>query len=292
MSLNLLSRFKGLLIYSATAGYFGYVVLGPLNWKLHRYMYTGKPFKSLQDAIDNLKKGQVATFGKKVYKEFFFPSFHRYRKIYEFHTLCAGCWLLTGVFNLRNQPQFVGRQSTAGWYHRRLSGYVYAATSFVTGITASLMSLKSDSLGIARYNMAGYGLWMAYTLVVAMKHILSGDIVLHKRWMIRNFSSGAGSIFVRLFAAVWAMFDLSFMSDVDTYRRMNNIVLVAGFTQGIVFGEYWLATSINKRRGWLSVQIGIVVATVMAAKNMYRELSKEKKMNKVKEKKGVVELKR
>ena len=264
------------VVWSAVLGYLGYVVLGPLDWRTHKWLYTGDPRASVWE---NLRRGQIATFGKEVYAQFFFPSFHRYRKLYESHTLCAGTWLVTGVFNLRNQP--LGRQQGASvrWLHTRLSGYVYALSSVVTGLTASVMSLKSHSLGVAKYPLAGYGMWMAWTLVVAMRCIWRGDITGHKVWMVRNFASGAGSIWVRFFAAFWAAADLSFMEDVDTYRRMNNIVLLAGFSQGIVFGEWWLARTARSRAAWVVAQVGIVVSMLCAAKRMYRELALERGVN-------------
>ena len=47
----------------------GYVVLGPLDWRTHKWLYTGDPHASVWD---NLRRGQIATFGK-VYT----PGFRR-----------------------------------------------------------------------------------------------------------------------------------------------------------------------------------------------------------------------
>jgi len=38
-------------------------------------VFTGKKDTSLWDVIARMKKGQFATFGKRVYSEFFFPAF-------------------------------------------------------------------------------------------------------------------------------------------------------------------------------------------------------------------------
>jgi hypothetical protein len=54
-------------------------------------------------------------------------------------------------------------------------------------------------------------------------------ISLSFRWMVRNFANGMGSIWVRVFAAVWAACDLSFMSDANRYRKMNDVVLLGKF---------------------------------------------------------------
>ena len=45
-----------------------------------------------------------------------------------------------------------------------------------------------------------------------------------------------GSIWVRVFGAIWAACDLSFMKSVQTFGMMNEIVLVGGFSFGILFG--------------------------------------------------------
>ncbi len=119
----------------------------------------------------------------------------------------------------------------------RLSGYAYVFSGFSKGLTASLMAIYSHSLARAvRLPMVMFGIWDCISLLVAFDRIAKGDVDAHRDWMIRNFSVGAGSVFVRGFAAVWSAFDLSFMEDPDLYRKMNNIVLLAGFSFGPLFG--------------------------------------------------------
>ena len=265
----------GPAVWAATWFYFAYVVLGPVSWRTHKHVYTGDPdgLKSLRGVLANLRRGQLATFGKEVYAKFFFPAFLRYHRIYRAHTLGAGAWLISGVYNLRNQPRFVNGRWTDRLMHQKISGYIYAVTSFVKGLTASALSLKSHSLGWAKWPMAVYGVWDAYSLCVAMYWIWKRDIAQHRRWMIRNFSVGAGSIFVRLFAAVWCLFDLSFMTDPETYGRMNNIVLVGGFTQGWVFGEWWIARTRRWRSIWFRAMLATMASTALAARQMYRTMA-------------------
>ena len=74
-------------------------------FQLHEHVFTGKKDTSIADVIERMKKGQFATFARQVYQEFFFPAFLRYHATYRSHVLCAGAWLLTGVYNLRNQPK-------------------------------------------------------------------------------------------------------------------------------------------------------------------------------------------
>ena len=149
---------NGFVVWLATIIYFVYVVLGGVSHKvgaepfskyaslrgfpvdltrsperqLHEHVFTGKKDTCLSDVVERMKKGQFATFGKRVYREFFFPAFlrpdsarptlsiqprarspshgprapgspaclswhGRYHDTYRSHVLCAGVWLLTGA---------------------------------------------------------------------------------------------------------------------------------------------------------------------------------------------------
>ena len=47
-----------------------------------------------------------------------------------------------------------------------------------------------------RYPMALCGLYDLVSLFYAVKFVLDGNILDHKKWMIRNYGVGAGSIWV------------------------------------------------------------------------------------------------
>jgi len=149
--------------------------------------------------------------------------------------LSAGAWLLTGVYNLRNPPQLIGKNPSApgllyqGWLHKRLSGYVYGVASFVKAVTACSLSIQSRSLGFAKYLMVAYGLYDVVSLLLAIKYIKEGNVAEHKKWMIRNFGVGFGSVWVRFIGAIWAACDLDFMKKPDMYRKMNDVVLMVSF---------------------------------------------------------------
>ena len=93
-----------------------------------------------------------------VYAKFYFPAYLRYFKTYSVHTLMAGIWLITGVYNLRRQPQISritnGEVEYVRSLHATLSGYLYVVSSFLKGATVPLMSLFSHSLGFARYPLS------------------------------------------------------------------------------------------------------------------------------------------
>lgn len=260
------------IVATLTAIYFGYVVLGGINHDLHHHIYTGDENESV---FQRLKKMKPVVFREEVYDEFF--SFKDYFTTYQIHVLTAGIWLVTGAYNLRYPPQFAlmegGKPVFDGWLHARLSGYAYAISSFLKGVTATVISLKSHSLGWARYPMAIYGVYDVISLFFAMDAIRKGRIQEHKEWMIRNFSVGAGSIWVRVFGAIWALFDLDFMKSNDMYRKMNNVILFTGFTQGILFGEFWLAKDDAGRKKYAIAQAVNAILTLVGAYNVYRELA-------------------
>ena len=115
------------------------------------------------------------------------------------------------------------------------------------------------------------------SLLLAVKYVLQGNVLEHKRWMIRNFGVGAGSIWVRVIGAIWAAFDLNFMKSNDMYRAMNNVVLTTGFAQGILFSEWWLAT--EQARGTWSALMGLNAALVLVgARDVYAQMREAKQV--------------
>ena len=70
---------------------------------------------------------------------------------------------------------------------------------------------------------------------------------------------------------------MSFMDKVDRYRKMNDVVLLCGFTMGGVFGEYYLAVS--KSAGgvasaavqrWRAAILLLLASTAYLAHRTYR----------------------
>ena len=262
------------VVLAGTAGYFGYVALGGVSARLHKHIYTGDANESV---LTRLKKGKPVIFSEETYEEFF--TFKEYRTTFVVHVLTAAAWLLTGVYNLRNQPEFAGIDKATktrmfdGWLHARLSGYIYVVSSFLKGVTAIQMSLNSHSLGSAKWLMSLYGVWDIISLAMAMYYIKKGDVASHKVWMIRNFGMGSGSIWCRVIGAAWGLFDLSFMGNPDLYREMNTVVLSCGFTQGWMFTEWWLADKgSSKRKSMEYLQLANVLMVGVGARQVYKNL--------------------
>merc|ERR1712023_460027 len=94
--------------------------------------------------------------------------------------------------------------------------------------------------------------------------------------MIRNFSVGAGSIWVRVFGAVWALFDLDFMKDPVMFGKMNGLVLTGGFYFGTLFGEWWVSPEGAKKKLLERLMFALCISIAVAGKRMYIIRNKEK----------------
>jgi hypothetical protein len=274
------SEYSSVWLVPATFFYFGYVTLGSISPSLHEHLFTGDIDKPV---IENLRNGQIVTIPKVTYKEFYFPAYLRYWNTYRVHTLGAGIWLLTSFYNLRNQPQLGKLANGKVGYPRstlhRASGYVYVVSGFLKAVTVPLMAYNSHSLANwIRVPLAAIGVWDVATLGVATYYIAAKrNIQLHRQWMIRNFSAGSGSLWVRVFGAVWAACDLSFMRTPEMFGQMNGYALLGGFYYGIFFGEWWLAKNNKQRRRNLEKIMALLCLWVaVMGKRMYRTRAAKK----------------
>lgn len=268
------SEKSSLWMVPMTAVYFVYVTLGAISPAAHEHVFTGdmdKPY------MENMKKGHYAIIPKQTYKVFYFPAYLKYWNTYRIHTVGAGIWLLTAFYNLRNQPQLGRLANGKLGYPRstlhRASGYVYLIAGFLKAITVPLMAYNSHSLANwIRVPLGTLGIWDTISLgVAAYQIIVKRDIPMHKRWMIRNFSAGAGSIWVRVFGTVWSICDLEFMRVPDQFGQMNGYALLGGFYYGVLYGEWWLAKDPKSRRGIERIMGALCLWIFLMGKRMYRK---------------------
>eukprot|EP01062_Namystynia_karyoxenos_P028270 TRINITY_DN21440_c0_g1_i1.p1 TRINITY_DN21440_c0_g1~~TRINITY_DN21440_c0_g1_i1.p1 ORF type:complete len:364 (+),score=149.10 TRINITY_DN21440_c0_g1_i1:76-1092(+) len=271
---------SALYLAPATAGYFVYVTLGALSPRLHEHAFTGDADKPV---LQRLREGCPVMIPKETYKQFYFPAFFKYWTTFRVHTLGAGLWLLTGYYNLRNTPKLGrlagGKLGYVGSALHRSSGLLYVLSGFAKGITVPLMSAYSDSLQAAvRWPLALLGVWDVVTLGVAVYQItVKRNVKEHRRWMIRNFCIGAGSIWVRVFGAAWAACDLSFMKDPKFFGQMNGLVLMGGFYYGTLFGEWWVAATPARKRALELAMHAVCAIVAVLGRRLYTKRAAEKR---------------
>lgn len=87
--------------------------------------------------------------------------------------------------------------------HRRL-GRVAAAAALLSGIFALIFGGRFSFGGPAEASAAVvFSLWLVASVVLAVRAIRHGDIVRHRRWMIRAFAVGAGVGTVRIWLSLF-----------------------------------------------------------------------------------------
>eukprot|EP01065_Artemidia_motanka_P037891 TRINITY_DN46792_c0_g1_i1.p1 TRINITY_DN46792_c0_g1~~TRINITY_DN46792_c0_g1_i1.p1 ORF type:complete len:320 (+),score=102.97 TRINITY_DN46792_c0_g1_i1:72-1031(+) len=269
-----------LALIPATAGYFVYVTLGSVSPKLHEHAFTGDPDKSV---LQRLKEGCPVMIPKNTYQEFYFPAYFRYWNTYRVHTLGAGLWLLSGAYNLYNPPKLAKLANGKLGYERtllhKLSGYTYLVSGFLKGITVPMVCYYSHSLSnVMRVPLAALGVWDVLSLGAAFYHVgVKRNIMEHRRWMIRNFCVGGGSIWVRVFGAVWAAFDLSFMKDPLFFGQMNSLVLLGGFYYGAMFGEWYIAKDPARKKLLEKLMMLLCAVVAVCGRRLYTKRAYEKR---------------
>lgn len=273
-------------LWYGTFAYFLYVILGPVSPRLHKHVYTGCPAIGV---FERLKRGQVATISEEVYSKFFFPAFFEHYTIYRVHVIGAALWLLSGTFNLMYPP--VGRSNSFRQLHRA-SGWIYVVAGLAKGITVPPIALYSPALSFARKPCALIGVWDVASLIRAVWLIaVRRDIPSHQRWMFRNFAVGAGSIWVRGFAAFWAFCELatnggnvgklSMLRSTAAYKRMNNIVILGGFAFAMARGEWLLSPQRSRtRQFWRTLAVASCLITTTFALKANAQTLREMKETK------------
>jgi uncharacterized membrane protein len=88
-------------------------------------------------------------------------------------------------------------------FHRRL-GRVLAGAGMVAGVFALIFGGLFSFGGLPEASATVvFGLWFLACLVLAVRAIRRGDIVHHRRWMIRAFAIGIGIATIRIWLALF-----------------------------------------------------------------------------------------
>jgi uncharacterized membrane protein len=121
-------------------------------------------------------------------------------------------------------------------FHRRL-GRVLAGSAILSGVFALVFGGRFAFGGPPEATAAVvFGLWFLVCLVLAVRAIRGGDIVHHRRWMIRAFATGVGVGTVRVWLTIFQATGL-----LDSQSSFGPAFWV-GFSLNIVAAELWLRT--------------------------------------------------
>lgn len=118
--------------------------------------------------------------------------------------------------------------------HRRL-GRVLAGAGMMCGVFAIVFGgLFSFGGPLEASATAVFGLWFLACLVLAVRAIRGGDIVRHRRWMIRAFAIGIGIGTIRIWLG---LFQGSGLLD---FASSFGPAFWISFSLHVVVGELWL----------------------------------------------------
>ena len=145
----------------------------------------------------------------------------------------AGLVYLLGAL-LQLSARFRDRHLTV---HRRL-GRVLVTAGLVSGVFALAFGIPHSFGGAAEaVATVVFGLWFLACLLLALRAIRSGDVVAHRRWMIRAFATGVAVGTIRLWVGLFQATDL-----LDLRDSLGPAFWLA-FTMHVALGEVWVRTT-------------------------------------------------
>ena len=157
---------------------------------------------------------------------------HRYVE----HPWLAYLHILPGVLYLLLAPLQLAHWFRRRHYtvHRRL-GRMLAGAAMLSGVFALIFGGGFAFGGLAEASAAVvFGAWFLVCLVVAVRAIRRGDIVQHRRWMIRAFAMGIGVGMVRVWLIVFQAGGL--LSSEASF----GLAFWVGFSLHALIAELWI----------------------------------------------------
>jgi hypothetical protein len=171
-----------------------------------------------------------------VIKPFVHPKYGAFDSGFQLHKALTFVHIIPGALFMILAPlQFVpGIRSRHLWFHR-LSGRIVVVLGLIIGITALIMSFKTNIGGVTETAATVlFAIIFLFSLVKGFYHIRRHEVALHREWMIRMFAIGFAIATVR--PIVGMFFALSRLSP----HQFFGIAFWIGFTLHLVAAELWI----------------------------------------------------
>ena len=121
--------------------------------------------------------------------------------------------------------------------HRRL-GRVLVGAGALSVVLALVLGLRFPWGGTAEaYATVVFGCWFLACLLLAVRAIRRGDMVAHRRWMIRAFAIGVGVGTIRIWIQVFFGFGLL------GFRDSFGVAFWLAFVLHVLAAEWWLRST-------------------------------------------------
>jgi hypothetical protein len=171
-----------------------------------------------------------------VIKPFVHPKYGAFDSGFQLHKVLTFVHIIPGALFMILAPlQFVpGIRARYLWFHR-LSGRIVVVLGLIIGVTALIMSFKTN-IGGATETAATvlFAILFLFSLIKGFYHIRRHEVALHREWMIRMFAIGFAIATVR--PIVGMFFALSRLSP----HQFFGIAFWIGFTIHLVAAEVWI----------------------------------------------------
>ena len=166
------------------------------------------------------------------------PTDNDFAKRYVAHPVLGYVHIGAGVIYLLGAALQVTKQFRVRHYavHRRM-GRVVVAAGVVAGVFAIVFGIEHP-WGRWPESAAAvvFGGWFVLCLVAGLRAIRGGDMVQHRRWMIRAFAVGTGIGTIRLWVGLFIALTLTPLPAHATF----GLAFWLALTMHVAAGEWWL----------------------------------------------------
>jgi hypothetical protein len=171
-----------------------------------------------------------------VIKPFVHPKYGAFDNGFQLNKALTFVHIIPGALFMILAPlQFVpGIRARHLWFHR-LSGLIVVVLGLIIGVTALIMSFKTNIGGATETSATVlFAIIFLFSLVKGFYHIRRHEVALHREWMIRMFAIGFAIATVR--PIVGMFFAFSRLSP----HQFFGIAFWIGFTIHLIAAEVWI----------------------------------------------------
>jgi uncharacterized membrane protein len=170
------------------------------------------------------------------------PEPEDFESRYVAHPWLAYLHMTPGVLYLLGAPLQLSERIRTKHYtlHRRL-GRVLVPAAMLSVVLAIVFGLQFPWGGSAEAAAtAVFGCWFLICLLLAVRAIRRGDVINHRRWMIRAFATGVGIGSIRIWIGVFVVTGL--LDFHDSFAAAFWIALGLH----VIAGEWWVRSTPSK----------------------------------------------
>jgi len=167
------------------------------------------------------------------------PEPEDFESRYVTHPWLAYLHMTPGVLYLLGAPLQLSRRIRTEHYtlHRRL-GRLLVAAALLSVVFALIFGLRFPWGGtLEGLATAVFGCWLLTCLLLAVRAIRRGDVVSHRRWMIRAFATGVAVGTIRIWLGLLIVSGL--LNFHDSFAAAFWIAL----SVHVLAGEWWIRTT-------------------------------------------------